>query len=64
MADIPDAVLKQIEVVRRELQELADGRWDLAVNKSGSQKLRSIAGRVVGSAKNLELLVKENSFSA
>lgn len=64
LTDIPAPVLKQIEVVRRELQELENARWDLVESKSGSQKVRSIASRVVGSARNLEAFVKENSFSA
>jgi hypothetical protein len=64
MDTIPEAVVNQIEVVRRELSELAAGRWDMSESKSGSQALRSIAKRLVLSVKHLEELTKENTYSS
>ena len=61
-----DAVADQIKFVRKELDELEgtlDG-WDHdAGSLAGSRKYRSIAKRIVESAKRLEALVKENTFS-
>jgi hypothetical protein len=62
MSDAPKVVLTEIEVLRTELQELADARWDQRESKSGSQKLRAIATRIVLSAKRVESVVRENSF--
>ena len=54
----------EIEKVRQELTELEGimPNWNDAQNITGSRKVRSIAERIVLSAKRLESLVKENSF--
>jgi hypothetical protein len=60
---LPGKVLAQIEVVERDLAELAgSGQWRQRESKSGADNLREIAGRVVLNAKVLESLVKSHSF--
>jgi len=62
-----DAIAEQIKVIRKELDELQsslDG-WDHdAGSLTGSKRYRSISKRIMESAKRLEALVKENTFSA
>ena len=60
--DLPEKVERQMEVVARELTELGAAGWHLRESKSGAQRLKEIAGRIVLSAKHLESLVKEQSF--
>lgn len=64
MDDLPTRVANQLAIVRAELDELesSDG-WRTRMNIYGSKNLRSIASRIIRSAKHLEALVKEETFS-
>ena len=64
MSDIPTRVLNQLAKVRAELDELeTSDAWRNRANITGSRILRSTADRVILSAKHLEALVKEETFS-
>ncbi len=55
----------QIEVLRKEVAELADviPDWDGdRRSKNGATRYKSMSKRIVESAKRLEALVKENTF--
>lgn len=60
--DLPEKVENQIHVVSRELQELSDAAWHARESKSGAQRLREIAARIVLSSKHLESLVRDQTF--
>jgi hypothetical protein len=60
------AAADQIKLLRKELDELEgtlDGWEHDAGSLSGSKKYRAIAKRIAESAKRLEAIVKENTFS-
>jgi len=59
------AIEEQMDVLRKEITDLAENlpNWDGdARNKSGGSRYRSMAKRIVESARRLESLVKENTF--
>lgn len=61
-----EVVADQIKVVRKELDEIEgtlNGWENDARSLAGSRLYRSMAKRIVESAKRLEALVKENTFS-
>jgi hypothetical protein len=60
-----DVVAKQLSRLREELVELEETfpRWDHeAINLDGSRRFRSIGKRIVGSARQLEELIRANTF--
>ena len=55
-----------VELLRGDINQLEGkfDRWEVAADgTSGSREVRSIAGRIVGSAQRLKALVQENSYS-
>jgi hypothetical protein len=54
----------QVELLRSDISELElhFENWD-SRSTSGGRRLRSIAGRIILSARRLEKLVKENTYS-
>jgi hypothetical protein len=64
MNNVLTPIKNQLEVLRAELAELEAQlpRWN-SDNLAGAKLPRSIARRIVLSAKRLEALVKENTFS-
>jgi hypothetical protein len=63
MSDIPEQIRRQVESINAEIQELVDGPWSQRQNSTGSNQLRSVGERIVLSAKRLQNLVRENTFS-
>jgi hypothetical protein len=64
MSEMPNRVMDQLAKVRAELDELEiSDAWRNRANISGSRILRSVADRIILSAKHLEALVKEETFS-
>jgi len=64
---IPDveALVKQVARLKEDLAELETTfpEWDHeAINFDGSRKLRSIGKRIVASARQLEDVIKANTF--
>ena len=58
---------EQIDLLRKEISELEETlpNWDGdARSKSGASRYKSMAKRIVESARRLEALVKENTFPA
>ena len=64
MSDTPDAVNKSADALKVQLEELlAAAEWRHAASANGSNKLRSMAKRIVLAAQSVEAHVKENTFS-
>jgi hypothetical protein len=64
MDELPDQVNAQLQALRDELSELEESTdWRAREALHGSRQLRSIADRIVLSAKRLQAFVKENTFS-
>jgi hypothetical protein len=61
-SDLPKAVESQSEVIRREVEELSEARWDQRQSKQGGQRLREAAKRIVLSSQHLESCVKDNTY--
>ena len=61
----PNLLSEAVTQVRNDLKELEDqfNFWQNTENINGSRKVRGIAKRIVLSAKRVEGLVQENSFS-
>lgn len=63
MDELPERVRSQIEVIRSELRDLEEGPWHQKASIHGSRPLRSVADRIVLSARQLKSLVSEDTFS-
>jgi hypothetical protein len=64
MTEVSKPIQDQLARLRAEIEELETSTgWRNSANLHGSRQLRSIASRIVLSAKRLEALVKEETFS-
>jgi hypothetical protein len=64
MSDLPEKVRDQINVLQAELRELeTSDDWRNSGGIHGSRRLRDLSKRLTQSAKRLEGLVKETTFS-
>jgi hypothetical protein len=59
-----DAVKESIETLKKDVEELESNfdKWD-SKSTAGGKPLRSIAGRILLSAKRVDNLVKDNTYS-
>jgi hypothetical protein len=62
--DLPEKAAMELEVLRGELLDLSHAAWHQRESKSGAKPLRELAARIALTAKRLESLVKEHTFSA